>query len=145
MLAITSAVAVIAGFVAQVGIEIAASVWGGGCFLALVAWLIPNVISDTRGRIRIVPVLLGAIVGISMAGMLSIAVASLDVQEIDHHDHPKLRWSRDTAIFRASVFWGGTLGLGMALWGSWHCTGRRIKNADQRDGELSQPPPTVHD
>ena len=125
LFAVTALVALASGFAQQVGIMNAAKCGAGPTILAVGLWLMASVPSETRGRIRMIPVVVGAIAGVSLAGLFSILLCSLNAAAVGapgarRFDHP------DTDIVGTWTLIGSVLGLVSTLLSSWHWTRARL-------------------
>jgi hypothetical protein len=137
LFAVTVVVALASGLVQQVGIEEAAKCWCGPVVFAVGIWLIAAVPSETRRRIKLIPVVMGAILGASLAGVL-IVLDSFHWTGIRAPDPRRIR-IHDSDIIR--VFLGGVIGSVLVLLSSWHWTRARLGAGAKSNTDQPQSPP----
>jgi hypothetical protein len=135
-------VAIVTLFLHQAGVNAAVAQWGLPIIFGVAFWLIGLTITETRGRVRLMSVLIGGVVGASLAGLLSLVLFSLDVTEINDHAHPKL-WNRDTAIFRGWAQGGAFVGLLLGVLASWHRTSKSPQICTLPNTGQPQSPPSA--
>ena len=133
LMGVVGAFAVASAFVGKVGVSVAATTWVVAACTSAAACLLVAVLPSLRGRVRVVPVLLGAVAASSLAGWLVIAAYSLDVAEIRQEAAEvgqrlplKLRPPAPAAV---DLYWSATAagamtGVLLAGSASWLCTRR---------------------
>jgi hypothetical protein len=137
-------VSVVTLFLHQAGVDAAFAQWGLPAIIGVAVWLIGLAITETRGRVRLMPVLVGGVAGASLAGLLALLLFSLDVAEINDHAHPKF-WNRDTAIFRGWAQGGAFIGLLLGILASWRLTSKRSRVCAVPNGGQPQSPPAANE
>lgn len=133
LMGLVGACAVAAAFVGKVGVGVATRTWAAAACTSAAACLLVAVMPSLRRRVRVMPVLLGAVAASSLAGWLVIAAYSLDVAEIrqeaaevGQHLPDKLAPPAPAAVqlYWAATAAGAMTGVLLAGSASWLCTER---------------------